>query len=107
MNTVKLLPSEKSGELHTHPKQPVLETVDRHIYHRRCRRGCVCPDCHPEDGIYPYSQAVKDDRVHEDHSSPYWIRGHLQFWVTHFDCDVTRPYIPQQPVPNALQSQPL
>jgi len=97
----------------TQPKQPVLETVDRHIYHRRCGRGCVCPDCHPEDGSYPYSQAVKDDRNYEDHSSPYWIRGHLRFWVTHFDCDcycdcdITRPYIPHQPVPNAVQPQPL
>jgi DNA-binding transcriptional MerR regulator len=66
---------------------PTIETVDRHIYHRRCRRGCVCPDCHPEDGEYPYTQAVKDNQTHESHSSPYWIRGLQCFWIHHSDCD--------------------
>jgi hypothetical protein len=92
----------------TQPAPPVLETVDRHLCHRRCRRGCVCPDCHPEDGIYPYSQAVKDDRNYEDHSSPYWIRGNVRLWVTHVDCDcycdcdITRPFKLQENIPNAL-----
>jgi hypothetical protein len=95
------------------PAKLPLETVDRAIYHRRCGRGCVCPDCHPEDGIYPYSQAVKDDRVYEDHSSPSWIRGNLRFWVTHFDCDCycdcdkTHPFKLPEPIPNAVQPQPL
>jgi hypothetical protein len=84
-----------------------IETVDRAIYHRRCGRGCVCPHCHPEDGIYPYSQAVKDAEAHQDHTSPYWIRGHLRLWVTHFDCDcycnceITHPYPNHPSLPNA------
>lgn len=108
--TVKNIKNQETNSTHTPPAEPVLETVDRHLYHRRCRRGCVCPDCHPEDGIYPYSQALKDDRNYEDHSSPYWIRGHLRFWVTHFDCDCycdcekINPFKLPEPIPSALQN---
>ena len=77
---------------------PPLQTVDRFIYHRRCGRGCVCPHCHPEDGQYPYTQAVQDDAAHENNYSPYWNRPPLRFWITHCDCDCycdcekTHPY---------------
>ena len=67
----------------TPPAAPAPDIVDRAMYHRRCGRGCVCPDCHPEDGPYPYSQAVQDAKIHAEHYSPCWIRGNVRIWVTH------------------------
>jgi hypothetical protein len=69
------------------PPQPKIENVIRNIYHRQCGYGCVCKNCHPDDGPYPYAQAVKDDEAHEQMDSDYWLRGNEHWLVFHTDCD--------------------
>jgi len=54
INAVAPSPTESQQE-----NAPVDDPI-RTIHCRRCRSGCVCKDCHPDDGKYPYAQAVKD-----------------------------------------------
>jgi hypothetical protein len=60
-STVQASPTE------SRQKNPALapRTI-RTIYQRRCGYGCICKDCHPDDGEYPYAQAVKDHEHHRD-----------------------------------------
>jgi len=68
------------------PTKPKLPTVIKNIRHRQCSRGCVCQECHPDDGDYPYAQALQDDQAKQPHSSDYWTRGNTHWLVFHTDC---------------------
>ncbi len=57
--------------------------ITRIIYHRQCGFGCICKNCHPDDGEYPYAQAVKD---YEHHKDPAYCRQENAL-IFNGDCD--------------------
>jgi hypothetical protein len=56
----------------------------RTIYTRRCGYGCLCKDCHSDDGPYPYAQAAKDYENHRDHD--YCHQQNAIIAITECDC---------------------
>ncbi len=92
-------------------KNSSADDSPRHIYHRECYRGCVCKDCHPSDGKYPYDQALKDDTAQKDPA--YWkLKKDRHPMITHLSCDCycpecvvwekTRPFLAANPPATTL-----
>jgi hypothetical protein len=60
------------------PEPPEKKEVDKRVYltrsvYRRKGCGCVCRTCHPENGVYPYAEALKDAAEAKQ-------RGVIAFW---------------------------
>jgi len=74
------------GPIESQQKNSAPHDPFRRIYHCRCSRGCICKECHPDDGKYPYAQAVKD---YEDSMKPdYWaLENPRPFMIMNFDCN--------------------
>lgn len=57
----------------------------RTIYHRKgC--GCICHDCHPDDGPYPYAEAVKDHAAAKETGALCYDRGNVSINTQPIEC---------------------
>jgi hypothetical protein len=63
------------------------ETKYRTIYFTRCH--CVCRQCHPADGEYPYWEAEKDHAESKKTRLEWLERDRESIHVAHGDCDCT------------------
>jgi hypothetical protein len=69
------------------PSAEPPKPIQRYIYHRHCGRDCICPDCHPADGDYPYAEALADyAAIRATHSNPF-PKGDVDIWVFNTNCD--------------------
>lgn len=61
-------------------------SVTRTVYHRKdC--GCVCKNCHPDDGEYPYAEAVRDTMEAREHAGLSFWRGMMTIDIDPKLCD--------------------
>ena len=61
--------------------------IPRRIHHRRCNSGCICKNCHPDDGPYPYSEALRDQTEALGKGVQAFWRGNVLINITYVNCD--------------------
>ena len=61
--------------------------LSRTIHHRRCEHGCICQSCHPKDGPYPYSEALRDQTEAVGKGVQFFSRGTVSIYITYVKCD--------------------
>jgi hypothetical protein len=57
------------------------------VIHRRKGCGCICRNCHPDDGEYPYAEAIRDAAEAKQRGALCFWRGLLCINTEPTDCD--------------------